>query len=73
MYAFARSIALLAVAVAALVVGSVPFLVAIAGAMVIVQAADAVIGGITRDRVTTVGPALTAVAGLATLIWLAIG
>jgi hypothetical protein len=70
MYACARSVALAGVAVVALFAGSTPFLVAIAIAMVIVQAADAVVGGVTRDRLKTIGPAATAAANLAALMWL---
>ena len=69
-YAFARSLALLVVAVIAIVTGSVPFVAAITIAMVIVQAADAVVGVSIRDRVKTIGPAVTAVVGLATLVWM---
>lgn len=70
MYACARSSALAVVAVAAIFVGSTPFLAAVAVAMVTVQAVDAVIGGVIRDRIKTIGPALTAIANLAALIWL---
>lgn len=70
MYAFARSLALAIVAVVALFAGSIDFVAAVALAMIIVQAADAVIGGVLRDRVKTVGPAVTAVLNLAALVWL---
>lgn len=70
MYALARSVALTVVAVAAFFVGSVPFLAAVAIAMVVVQAADAVIGGLIHDRLKTIGPAATAAAHLAVLVWL---
>lgn len=43
---------------------------AIAAAMVVVQAADAVVGVSIRDRVKTFGPAFTALAGLAALVWM---
>ena len=66
----ARSAALAAVAIAAIFVGSVPFLTAVAIAMVVVQAADAVVGRLIRDRLKTIGPAATAAASLAALIWL---
>lgn len=69
-YALARSVALAVVAAAALVLGSVPFLVAVAAAMVLVQGADAVVGALVRDRLKTFGPAGTAMANLATLLWL---
>ncbi|WP_241681030.1 hypothetical protein [Pseudactinotalea terrae] len=70
MYASARSAALAVVAVAAVFVGSVPFLTAVASAMVVVQAADAVVGRRIRDRLKTIGPATTAAANLAALIWM---
>lgn len=70
MYTLARSVALTVVAVAAFFVGSVPFLAAVAIAMVVVQAADAVIGGVIHDRLKTIGPAATAAANLAVLAWL---
>jgi hypothetical protein len=38
--------------------------------MIIVQAGDAIIGGLIRDRVKTLGPAGTAVVNLAAMIWL---
>ncbi|UYM06277.1 hypothetical protein [Solicola gregarius] len=70
MYASARSAALAVVAVAAIFVGSVPFLAAVAVAMVLVQAADTVVGRLIRDRLKTIGPAATAAANLAASIWL---
>ncbi len=70
MYAFARSLALATVAVVAPLTGAAPFVVATAVAMVIVQAADAVIGAINRDRLKTFGPAGTAAVNLCTLVWL---
>lgn len=70
MYAFARSLALAAVAIVALFTGSEPFVASIAVAMVLVQGADAVIGLVTADRVKTLGPAATAVVNLAALIWM---
>ncbi len=69
-YAFARSLALAVVAVVALFTGSTPFVVAIAITMVVVQAADAVIGAAIRDRLKTLGPAVTAAVNLAVLVWL---
>lgn len=70
MYAFARSLALVVVAIVALFTGSVPFVAAVAIAMIVVQAADAVIGGVIRDRVKTVAPAATAAVNIAALAWL---
>ncbi len=70
MYAFARSLALLVVAIIALFAGSTAFVAAVAIAMVVVQAADAIIGVRTRDTLKTVGPAVTAVANLGVLIWM---
>ncbi len=69
-YAFARSLALAVVAVVAPFTGSVPFVAAVAVAMIVVQGADAVIGALLRDRLKTVGPAATAVAHAAVLLLL---
>lgn len=70
LYAFSRSLALLVAAIVALFTGSVPFVAAVAIAMVTVQAGDAVVGVLIRDRFKTVGPAATAVVNLAVLIWM---
>lgn len=70
LYAFSRSLALLAASVVALFVGAVPFTAAVAIAMVTVQAADAVVGVLVRDRFKTVGPAATAVVNLAAMAWM---
>lgn len=69
-YALARSVALLIVAAAALFVSSVAFLAAIAVAMTLVQAFDAVIGAVDKDRMKTVGPAVLAVLNTAAVVWL---
>ncbi|WP_448006706.1 hypothetical protein [Agromyces bauzanensis] len=69
-YAFARSAALLVVAVVALPAGSAPLLVAIAIAMTLVQAIDAIVGSILHDHVKTIGPAVTALLNAACLVWL---
>lgn len=69
MYAFSRSLALLVVALAALPARSTPFLAAIALAMIVVQAADAVGGSVEKDRLKTLGPAATAAANAAALAW----
>lgn len=70
LYAAARSIALFAVAVLALCSNAIPFVVAVSIAMVIVQALDAIVGFIIRNRVKTMGPAATALLGLLSLLWL---
>lgn len=72
MYVFARSFALAAIAVVALLAGSVSFLAATAIAMILVQAADAVIGALLRRRLETIGPALTALVNTAALTWMLI-
>lgn len=72
-YAFVRSLALALVATASLFAMSVPFLVAVGVAMTVVQAGDAAIGGGIRDRVKTIGPAITALINLAALIWVLAG
>lgn len=69
-YASARSLALASVAVVALFAHSQSYLAAVALTMVIVQATDAVVGWLDRDRLKTVGPALTAAANAAALVWL---
>lgn len=70
MYAFARSLALAAGAVAALLIRSVAFAEAIAFTMIIVQAADAVIGIRLRERLRTFGPAATSLVNAIALLWL---
>lgn len=69
-YALARSLALAVVAVVALFTSSIGFVAAVAGAMVIVQATDTVVGMTIKDRVKTFGPAFTSLAGLAALVWM---
>ena len=69
-YASARSLAVAVVAVTAFFVGSSSFLEAIALVMVIVQAADALIGLKIHDRLKAIGPALTALVNAIALIWL---
>jgi hypothetical protein len=68
-YALARSAALVVVALAAPVTGNLGFIAAAAVAMICVQALDAIIGGKGRDRLKTIGPAITAIANAAALIW----
>ncbi|WP_374946220.1 hypothetical protein [Agreia sp.] len=70
LYAAARSVSLVVVAVVAPFTGALPFVAAIAIAMIVVQAIDAGIGVAIRDRVKTFGPALTAAANLAALLWM---
>lgn len=70
MYAFARSLALASGAVAALLMQSVAFAEAIAFTMIIVQAADAVIGVRLHERLRTFGPAATSLANAVALVWL---
>ncbi|WP_372983781.1 hypothetical protein [Microbacterium sp.] len=69
-YALSRSVALAATAAVALFTGSVAFVAGMAVAMIIVQAADAVIGVTLKDRVKTYGPAATAAANTAALVWM---
>jgi hypothetical protein len=69
-YASARSVALLIVSLVPFLTGSHQWLLAIACAMIIVQACDAAIGLTIKDRMKTFGPAGTAVANLAALLWL---
>lgn len=69
-YAMSRSVALAIVSVVAIAYQSVPWLAAVAVAMVLVQAGDALVGRMERDAVKTVGPAATAVLNLAALLWM---
>jgi hypothetical protein len=68
-YALARSAAFVAVAAVAPATGSLGFIAAAAIGLVCVQCLDAVIGGRTGDRLKTIGPAITAVANAAALVW----
>ena len=70
LYTLARSGALLVIAIISLFTSSYGVVVAVAGAMILVQAADAVIGIITRNRGATIGPLVLAVLNAAALIWL---
>jgi hypothetical protein len=70
LYACARSAALVVAGAASFLTRSTPWLLAIASCMIIVQAGDATIGALIRDRVKTLGPAGTAVVNLAAMIWL---
>lgn len=69
LYALARSTALAVTATVVLVTHTPSWLKAVAVAMILVQAVDAVIGLTIRERLKTVGPAATAVANLAALLW----
>jgi hypothetical protein len=70
LYAFSRSTALLAVAVISLFTGSALFVIAVAVAMVIVQAFDAAVGFTQKDRMKTVGPVVVGAVNLVALAWL---
>lgn len=70
LYACARSLALVIVCMIPFLNGSSPWLQAAAWSMIIVQACDAAIGVVIRDRMKTFGPAGTAALNLAALIWL---
>jgi len=67
MYAFTRSLALALAATVVLFTHSPSWLRAVAFAMLLVQAGDAVVGARLGNRLKTVGPALTAVANLIAL------
>lgn len=73
LYAAARSAALVLAAALSFVVPQPGWLFAIATIMTFVQTADAYIGTTIKDRMKTLGPAFTAVANLATLIWALMG
>ncbi|MDP9028090.1 MAG: hypothetical protein M3N46_11185 [Actinomycetota bacterium] len=70
LYTLARSGAILVVAVGSLFVHSLGVVAAVAGIMIVTQAADAVIGVVTRNRAATVGPIVFAVMNAAALVWL---
>ena len=70
LYTCARSLSLVVLSLVPFFNGSSPWLQAIAWSMIIVQACDAVIGVVIKDRIKTFGPAGTAVANFAALIWL---
>ena len=69
MYALSRSVALAAVSLVPLISQTRSSLLTIALALVIVQALDAIVGGIVRDRMKTFGPASLAAANLVALVW----
>lgn len=70
LYALARSTALVSLAVIGLFSASIAFEAAAALSMVLVQGFDAVIGARISDRIKTFGPAITAVANGAALLWM---
>lgn len=70
LYTCARSIAFVVVSAVPLLTGSLQWLEAAAVGMVIVQACDAAVGVILMDKVKMFGPAGTAIANLAALVWL---
>jgi hypothetical protein len=67
-YAAGRSLALTIVSAVPLLRPSLAWVEAVASAMVVVQAADAVVGRLKRDAMKTVGPALFAVINLIALV-----
>ena len=69
MYALSRSVALAAVSLVPLISQTRSSLLTIALAMVIVQALDAIVGGIVRDRMKTFGPASLGALNLVALVW----
>ena len=69
-YTCARSTAFVIISVYTFVGGSVQWLQAAATGMIIVQALDAAIGVAIKDDVKTFGPAGTAIANVAALVWL---
>lgn len=72
LYTLARSGAIMVVAIGALFVHSLGVVAAVAGIMTLTQAADAVVGIVTRNRAATVGPVVLAVVNLAALVWLVV-
>jgi hypothetical protein len=69
MYALSRSVALAAVSLVPLISQTRSSLLTIALAMVIVQALDAIVVGIVRDRMKTFGPASLGALNLVALVW----
>jgi len=69
LYALSRSVALAAVSLVPLFSQTRSSLLTIALAMVIVQALDAIVGGIVRDRPKTFGPASLGALNLVALVW----
>ena len=69
MYVLSRSVALAAVSLVPLISQTRSSLLTIALAMVIVQAIDAIVGGIVRDRMKTSGPASLGALNLVALVW----
>jgi hypothetical protein len=69
MYVLSRSVALAAMSLVALISKARSSVLTIALAMVIVQALDAFVGGIVRDRMKTFGPASLGALNLVALVW----
>jgi hypothetical protein len=69
MYVLSRSVALAAVSLVPLINQTRSSVLTIALAMVIVQALDAVVGGIVHDRMKTFGPASLGALNLVALVW----
>ncbi len=67
-YALTRSAALAVVAVILLIFAARSWLPAVAVCMVLVQTGDAAVGAMIKDKLKTIGPALTALANLAALL-----
>ena len=68
-YTLARSISLVVIAIVPLTGERPGWLAASATAMIVVQAADALVGFGLNDRVKTLGPAATAAVNAALLAW----
>lgn len=66
-YAFSRSLALAIAGAITLLKLSQTWVEAVASAMVAVQVADAVVGGLQRDAMKTIGPAVLAIINLVAL------
>lgn len=72
-YTCSRSIAFAGLSLVQFANASVSWLEAVAAGMIVVQAGDAMIGVTIRNGIKTFGPAATAIANLAALIWLTNG
>lgn len=70
LYTCARSFAFVVISIVPFVTGSRTWLSAVATGIILLQAADALVGITIRDTIKTFGPAGTAIANLAALVWL---
>ena len=70
MYALARSLALVLVAIVGLLGSLISFVTVAAVAMILVQGFDAFIGVRSSNQVRTAGPAVMSIVNAAVLVWM---